>query len=599
MMPGKQAAPAMGAALRNAFGPEALRFGPHFFDAGDWWGRAYLVSAYPPSVGEGWLAGLAGTEGVVLSVHARPTDPLDLAQALSRQVAVLTGQLSLPQPALAAQRGAHQLEDAQRLLRLIDAEQQAIFGVVTVVLVVAADEATGLRRARRVEGAAAAAGMRLRRLSYRQEEGLRAAGPWGVCPDALRGGAPQTLPGETLGAALPFSGGGINHGSGVVLGHDSDGGLVLVDRWDLRKAEGMASRNMVILAGSGAGKSHTTKVALLREWAQGARVVILDPEREYRHLCRGVGGAWINVGGGGTRINPLQAPPVPDIGDDDEEEDAAAAAQPVAQHIRRVRLFLSLYLPGLDQQQQAAAGRALRAVYAAKGIALDADPAAIPPEGWPHVGDLYRHLLGVKDGTAQSVAALLEEAAVGTDAALWAGPSTVAVADASLVVLDIHDLTDAPPHVQRAQYHNVLGYAWDLVRESRTERTILVADEAWMLVDPRAPEALGFLRAMSKRVRKYMGSLWTVTQNAVDFLAPAVAGEGKAVLANANTVLLLRQEATDLPTVSQIWQLSEAEQDRLRSARVGEGLLIAGNSRAWVAIDTAPGESALIYGGGR
>ncbi len=593
----KQAAPTPGAALRNAFAPSALKFAQRSVDLGDQWGRVYYVSDFPPSVDAGWLANAANLDGVVLSIHALPTDPTQLTLAMSRAISLLAGQLSTKATALAAQRAEQQLQDAQALLRKIDAEQQSVFTVGVVLMVTAPDEATGLRRAKRLEGMLAAAGMRARPLAFRQEEGLKAVGPWGIFPESLKGGAPFQLPAETLAAAFPFSSGGINHGHGIVLGHDSSGGLILFDRWIPPADAGISNRNMVILAGSGAGKSHTTKVALLREFAQGARIVILDPEREYRHLAKALGGAWVNVGGGGTRINPLQAPPVPDI---DQEDEDAGSTQPIARHMQRVRLFLQLYLPQLGQQQQAAIGRALRAVYAAKGIALDADPASIPAEAWPNIADVYRHLLAQRDDSvAQSVAALLEEAAVGADAQLWAGPSTVDVGSAQLVVLDIHDLAESPPNLQRAQYQNVLAFAWDLVRQSRSERTILVADEAWLMVDPRAPEALGFLRAMSKRVRKYDGSLWTITQNAVDFLAPEVAREGEPVLANSSMVLLLRQEAKDLPTVTQLYSLSEAEQERLRTARVGEGLLIAGNHRAWVTIDTAPHETAIMYGGGK
>ena len=589
----KQAPATPGAALRNAFAPEALRFDRRAVDLGNQWARIYYVSDFPPSVDAGWLANAANLDGVMLSVHALPTDPTQTALAMNRAISLLSGQLVQGGSALSQQRMAQQMQDAQALLRKVDAEQQSVFTTGVVLMVTAPDEATGLRRAKRLEGLMAAAGMRARVLAFRQEEGLRAVGPWGMFPASLGGGAPFQLPAETLAAAFPFSSGGINHGHGTVLGHDSSGGLILLDRWVPPADAGISNKNMVILAGSGAGKSHTTKVALLREFAQGARIVILDPEREYRRLAKALGGAWINVGGGGTRINPLQAPPVPDIDQDDEE---STSSQPVARHMQRVRLFLQLYLPQLGQQQQAAVGRALRAVYAAKGIALDADPASIPAEQWPHVGDVYRHLLALKDDSvAQSVAALLEEAAIGADAQLWAGPSTVDVGSAQITVLDIHDLAESPPNLQRAQYQNVLAFAWDLVRQSRSERTILVADEAWLMVDPRAPEALGFLRAMSKRVRKYNGSLWTITQNAVDFLAPEVAREGEPVLANSSMVLLLRQEAKDVPTVTQLYDLSEAEQEKLRSARVGEGLLIAGNHRAWVTIDTAPHEAALMY----
>ena len=588
--PAKQAAPTPGAALRNAFAPEALRFDRRAVDLGSEWGRLYAVTDFPPAVDAGWLATAANLEGVTLSVHALPTDPTQITLAMSRAISLLAGQLAQGGSALAQQRMEQQIQDAQALLRKIDQEQQSVFTVGVFALVTAPDEATGLRRCKRLEGTLAAASMRARPLAFKQEDGLKAVGPWGIFPTSLRGGAPFQLPAETLAAAFPFSSGGINHGHGIVLGHDTSGGLVLLDTFAPPQDAGIANQHVTVLATPGAGKSHAMKLLILRLWAMGVRVVIIDPEREYRHLCRELHGAWVNAGGGGQRINLLQAPPLPR---EEDEEDANVSA--IAQHIQRVRLVLDLYLPGLTEMQRALLARAIRTVYDEADIALDADPTGIAPERWPHVGMLHAYALRQAGADWQGLAALLEDAAIGTDAGLWAGPS-VAMPDADLVVLDIHDLENAPENVQRAQYANVLGFAWDLIRQDRGERKMLVVDEAWMLVDPNVPQALGFLKRMSKRARKYGCSVNVVTQNAVDFLAPEVAREGEPVLANASTKLLLRQEAKDLPTVSALFQISEAEQERLRSARVGEGLLIAGNHRAWVRIDTAPHETALMYG---
>ena len=586
----KHVAPTLTSALRNAFAPEALRFGPRSMDIGAEWARAYAITSFPPAVDLGWLATAANLEGVVLSIHALPTDTLAITMAMSRAASLLAAQLSIGGSALSQQRMEAQLQDAQTLLRKLDAEQQAVFTTGVVLLVTAPDEATGLHRCRRVEGTLAAAGMRARVLAYRQEDGLRAAGPWGLFPESLRGGAPFQLPAETLAASFPFSSGGINHGHGIVIGHDTSGGLVLFDRWNPPADAGISNQHMTVLAGSGAGKSHLAKLMILREWAQGAKLVIIDPEREYRHLCRALAGTWINAGGETQRINLMQAPSLPD---DDEGGHGTGG---VAQHMQRAGLVLDLYLPQLTDMRRALLQRGLRAVYEAAGIRMDTDPATIPNDLWPHVGTLYQHCLKQEGDDWQALAALLEDAAIGATASLWAGPSAVE-AGTDLVVLDIHDLENAPESVQRAQYANVLGYAWDLIRADRSERKVLVVDEAWMLVDPNVPQAIGFLKRMSKRARKYSCSVNVVTQNAIDFLAPEVAREGEPVLANASTKLLLRQEAKDLPTVATLFQLSEAEQDRLRTARVGEGLLIAGNHRAWVVIDTAPHETSLIYGG--
>ena len=577
----------------NALAPESLVWDPLALHIGPRWGVVLMAVAYPPAVDAGWLQTAAQLPGVTVSVHAVPQTALDLITALNRRLGQIQGSLAAGKlTPTVQQRLVAEADGLQRLLRQVDLEQQAVVQVGLYGLVQATDADEGRRRQKRLEGVCAAQGIRLRVLAYRQEDGLRAVGPWGLWPAVLQ---PQDLwPVRSLASSWPFGGGGVNHGHGIVLGQDAAGGLVLLDRWDPPADAGLTNKNWTVLAGSGAGKSHATKVVAIREWAQGATVIILDPEREYRALAAAIGGQWINAGGGGTRLNPLQPPPMPDV---DLDDAAAGPGSVVMQHLQRVHLVLDLYLPHLSPTQRARLGQALRQVYDAAGLLALTDPSTVAADAWPHLGTLYEALRAADDPISQELANLLEEAAVGSEAPLWAGPSTIPTAPGDFIVLDLHDLERAPLAVQQAQYSNLLGYAWDLVRRDRTARTLLIVDEAWMLVNPQVPQALSFLKSMSKRIRKYAGSLMVISQNPVDFLAPEVARDGEPVLANASTKLLMRQEAKDLPTVARLFGLSDAEQDRLASARVGEGLLLAGNQRAWLAIATAPHEAALIYGG--
>ena len=580
--------------LANVMAPASLHFGPQMVDVAGEWRRVYVMTAFPPQVEAGWLTQAANQPGVQLTLQARPQDPYDMIQALNRRVGGLAGQLATGKNApITAQRLTKELEDALSLMKQIDTEQQGVFQCGVFLVVTAPDPETGLQRAKRLEGQLAAHGMRARVLAYRQEDGLLAAGPWGLWPETLR--TDHLWPVQTVAAAWPFGRGGIHHGSGMVLGHDAEGGLVMVDRWNPPAESGITNKNFAILSPPGGGKSHATKLMILREWALGAKIFVIDPEREYRPLVRAVDGTWINASGGHTRINPLQAPSVPDAHDD-----PGAPGRGLGTHIQRVLNFFTTYLPDITPLQRARLDEALEAVYQAQGIALDSTGdvlARLTPEAWPHLGDVYAYCQQQTGEDWTVLTALLRTAGEGVLADLWSGPSTVPpTAEADFVVVDIHDLQDAPDAVKRAQYLNVLGYLWDLIRADRAEKKILVVDEAWMLIDPQAPQALKFMKSLSKRIRKYAGSFMVVTQNIADFLAPAVAGEGEQVLTNAAYTLLLRQGGKDLQALASLFHLSDAEQDKLTNARVGEGLLIAGNDRAWIHIDTAPHESRLIYG---
>lgn len=581
-------------ALIDIVCPPALGFQPRQLVFGDQVGRVMVILDYPPRVGMAWLARLAQMPGVALSLHLVPTDPTQMLQALNKSIQEYTSRIAAGGPALLVQRWQRSLDDAKALLRKIDQEAQKVYRVALTLLVLAPDEEELGRRCRQVEAACAAAGMRARTAVYRQEHALLAAGPWGVLPPEVDVLAGREMPAETIAAAYPWTASGLNHGRGVVWGRDDSGGLVLADKWQAPEGSGIANPNVNILGTSGGGKSYAAKVLLLREYALGARVLVIDPEREYRAICRTLGGSWINCAGGQGRINPLEVRPAPEVADKDEkDEDAQALASfrgPLAAHLQRVKTFFQLYLPGLDDLERAQLDDAILAAYRERGVDWETDPVQV--QTWPTVADVYRH---VRQAGADRLAALLKAAAEGADQALWAGQSTLPpISD--FTVLDIRDLADASDTVRRAQYFNVLGYAWDLVREGRAtgKRTLLVVDEAWLLADPNTPQALGFLRDLSKRIRKYNGSLVVITQNVVDFLAPELERLGQPVVTNASMKLLMRQESKDLEALTELLRLSEAEVDLLAGAKRGEGLLLAGNQRVKVKIEASPYEAEVI-----
>jgi len=581
--------------LMDMLSPQALEFNARQLMFNDQLARIMVISGYPPKVNAAWLSRIASMPGVVCSVHIEPTDPTNLVLSINKAIGEYAGRLEMGGNALTIQRTEQALKDAQDLLRKIDQEQQQVFHVTVVLMVLAPDQQTLDRRTRQVEAALAASGMRGRTLVFRQEDGLKAAGPWCILPEDVREAGARNMPAETVAASFPFTASGINDGSGIVMGKDKDGGLVLVDIW--KRGGDRTNSNWTILAKPGAGKSFAAKMMLLRENIQGSRVIIIDPEREYKEMCRMLGGSWVNCAGGEGRINPLQVRLRPV---DEEEKGDAALQSPLALHIQTLRTFFSLYLRDLTDIEKAALEDALVEVYRSAGITWDTDPGDIPSDKWPTTKELYEYCVGrakTNPETYGRLAVLLKRCAEGADANLWAGPST-AKAESGLIVLDVHDLQNADEGVRKAQYFNVLSFAWNVIERDRQERTILVVDEAWLLVDPQTPQALAFLRDTSKRIRKYMGSLVVISQNVVDFLATEVQRYGQALLDNPTYKLLLAQGEKDLEAITGLLNLSEAEHDLLATAKRGEGLLVAGSQRIHVKIEAAPYEMQYLTGGG-
>lgn len=95
--------------------------------------------------------------------------------------------------------------------------------------------------------------------------------------------------------------------TGIFYGiNQHTGSLVIFDRFD----NDLPNMNSVILATSGAGKSFTVKLEILRYLLNDVETIVIDPENEYASLVEKVGGTYINIATNSDQhINPFDLPP--------------------------------------------------------------------------------------------------------------------------------------------------------------------------------------------------------------------------------------------------------------------------------------------------
>lgn len=85
---------------------------------------------------------------------------------------------------------------------------------------------------------------------------------------------------------------------GFYLGRNSNDGLILLDPWIRNRQR--PNSNMTIVGGSGSGKSTAIKHIIASEYARGTKIIVIDPEGEYKDMCLNplFEGSWIDVAGG-------------------------------------------------------------------------------------------------------------------------------------------------------------------------------------------------------------------------------------------------------------------------------------------------------------
>jgi hypothetical protein len=215
-------------------------------------------------------------------------------------------------------------------------------------------------------------------------------------------------------------------------------------------------------------------------------------------------------------INPLQIKPVP-LDDDDEEiqgfKDEGNGLGAMALHIQSIRPFFRLLFPEITHNQLTILIEALENLYNSFNIYWNTDISKLKNTDFPILKDLYELLLfkvtelektNIDITDYKTVLGLLRDVSIGADSEIFNGYTTVK-ADSKCIVLDTFSLQNSDERIKKAQYYNILAYCWEQMSKNKEERTLLVCDEAYLMIDVQVPQSLIFLRNIAKRCRKYNG----------------------------------------------------------------------------------------------
>jgi len=535
--------------------------------------RTLAVTGYPRSVSPGWLAPLIDFEDPVeISLHVYPLESSQMVRTLthkmvqlhsSRLLAARGGRLADPEREVA-------YEDAERLRDALQRGEEKVFAVSLYLLLRASTLAALDDLTRRVEATLGGILARSRVALLEQDAGFRSCLPAGTNELLVH----RNLDTSSLATLFPFSSRTLSMERGVLYGiarHNH--APVIVDPFD----SSLENANLVVFAKSGAGKSYFTKLMALRNLLLGVDFLVIDPEDEYRALCRAVDGEYIRLASASSQhLNPFDLPPSQSA--DDEETD------PLAEQVTALLALLELMLatPGqpLGVSERALLDRALYQTYQQAGITAELGTHDRPA---PLLKDLLATLHATPGKIAVDLATRLQRYVDGSLAGLFRAPTNVAL-DRPFVVFNVQALE---PELRPIGIHLITSFVWNQVRRQRKPR-LLIIDEAWSLI--QCPEGGAFLATLARRARKYYLGLVTITQDVADFLESEA---GRTVLANAALKFLMKQDSATIEPVVRAFQLSAEERQLLLGAGKGEGLFFARGSHVALQVEASPVEHRL------
>ena len=564
--------------LRDLISPSSIEFFTDHFRLGTKYGRTLYVYGYPRMLFTGWLSPIINIDEVLdVSMYIYPVDTGVVMKNLRKKVTQLEASMDVN-----AERGKVRdpeleaaISDAEELRDQLQvgAEKFFRFGLYVTLWADSLDELRFVQQ--KIETIFGQLMVFSKVSSSQQEQGMNSTLP--QCTDQLQ--IRRNMNTGAISTSFPFTSADLTQDNGILYGVNMhNNGLVIFDRFSLENA------NMVVFAKSGAGKSFTVKLECLRSMMIGSEIIIIDPENEYQKLSDAVGGSYIRLSlNSDVRINPFDLPKVVDT----EEANDALRANLVTLH-GLFRLMLGgnqiaangQMVPALTANEEADLDQALIDTYARAGITSDPLTHQSPP---PTIMNLYDTLLHM-EGTGPQLAQRLRKYTTGTFAGIFSQQSNVDINN-QMVVFNIRDLED---ELRPVAMYIVLSHIWNIVRAQQKKR-LLVVDEAWQLM--KYDDSANFLFSLAKRARKYYLGLTTITQDVEDFMSSKM---GRAIVANSSMQLLLKQSASAVDVLSDVFKLTSEEKKRLANFPVGQGLFFAGPNHVHIQIIASETEEKLI-----
>ena len=188
---------------------------------------------------------------------------------------------------------------------------------------------------------------------------------------------------------------------------------------------------------------------------------------------------------------------------------------------------------------------------------------------------------------------LLRPISIGQASTIWNGYTDITINN-GITVFNTKNMQEFQVQYKRAQYYNIMSYAWEILSKNKEERDILVADECHILVDPNIPQTLEYLRNISKRARKYNSSIIVITQSIEDFLNEKIKLYGQSLLANSTYKMFFKMDGQDLRDVVKTFGLTKKEESLIYNAKKGECLLSAGTRKIYAILKVPQQELNII-----
>ena len=594
----------MSISFKSQLAPKSLEFKPSEIIISDKYCTVMTIVSYPKVISEGYLSNITQIPGVKVCIKHIPIAFSVLSKMLNKQIADMKARYADEKDNTMQERIRQDYESIENFISMLTATQARIFDF-QMHLLISADSHEELENKKvQVKNYLDAMGMKGFVLRFEQKKILESMLPIFEKNDVEdRLGTP--IPSVTIAAMYPFVFDSIKDpGLSCLLGVDYSGGVILFNQflYQVKKEYNRNNANLIILGTSGSGKSTAAKVLLRSNIRNGHKIVAIDPEGELEEMTRLYGGDFIDLGRGGDfgMINPLEV-----VLDADEEEMQEGMGYAIlTRTLQTLKAFMKYYSPDIEEDVLTLFGEVVLDTYKRYKIDYNTDFTKVLDHDYPTFDDVYAtikgRLLSMTEHTHErdimerlelKVRPLTNELRY-----YFTGKTTIDT-DADFIVFNIRELMNADNNIRNALFFNILKYAWGLTLDKEIN-TILMVDEAHMLLADQNTLGAEFLARIQRRSRKYNTGTIIITQQPTDFAAPNVIIHGKAIFDNASYYLVMGLKKQAVDDLSKLIDLNEQEKDSIKRYSQGQALFVCGNRRMRINVIATQQELESFGSGG-
>jgi len=590
--------------FKSQIAPKGLEFRPSDFFISDKYATILTVVSFPKFINPGYLSNLTSMSGIKIVIKHIPVPFSVISKMLNKQIAELKVKYQEERDRTMQEKIRIDYESLESFVTMLAGSQAKIFDFQMHIMITADTKDELELKKTNVKNYLEAMEMRGVALRFEQEKVLKSIIPIFPKQDIEdRVGTP--IPSVTIAAMYPFIFDSVKDpGNSALLGVDFSGGVILFNQflYKIKKENNRNNANLILLGTSGSGKSTAAKLLLRNHIRNGCQIVAIDPENELEEMTKTFGGDAIDLGKGGEygMINPLQI-----VIDADEEEIRQGLGYTVlTRTLQFLKAFMKYYDPSIEEDVLTLFSEVVQDTYKRFGIDFDKDFYNFTAQDYPTFSDVYETikaiLLSMTDHTHErDIMERLELKIrpLTKDLKYYFDGHTTITHESDFITFNIRELMNAEENIKNALFFNILKYAWGLCLDKEVD-TVLMVDEAHVLLGDSNTLGADFLAQVQRRARKYNSGTIIITQQPSDFAAKDVLMQGKAIFDNASYYLIMglkKQAAEDLGLLI---DLNDSEKESIKQYSQGEALFVCGNRRMRINVVVTPEELSSFGSGG-